>query len=148
MRGKIYFFNLSIDNNRGLNYIKIKKKRSRCISRYISVLETIYGINSHYVVTTSPKLNHINTSTTKIPKFLPQKIFRKVNCQNNYYILKSQIKFLDRFFDNLIKSSILYLKISKIIDFSSFLNQNRIFSLLYTYTRAQAPLRFASSHLL
>ena len=117
MRGKIYFFNLSIDNNRGLNYIKIKKKRSRCISRYISVLEIIYGINRHYVVTTLPKLNHINTSTTKIPKFLHQKIFRKVNCQNNYYILKSQIKFLDRFFNNLIKSSILYLKISKIIDF-------------------------------
>ena len=47
MRGKIYFFNLSVDNNRGLNYIKIKKKRSRCISRYISVLEIIYDINRH-----------------------------------------------------------------------------------------------------
>ena len=47
MRGKIYFFNLSIDNNRGLNYIKIKRERSRCISRYISVLETISDINRH-----------------------------------------------------------------------------------------------------
>ena len=47
MRGKIYFFNLSIDNNRGLNYIKIKKKRSRYISRYISVPETISDINRH-----------------------------------------------------------------------------------------------------
>ena len=147
MRGKIYFFNLSIVNNRGLNYIKIKRERSRCIFRYISVLEIISDINSNIH---SPKSRYNWTILTlPPPKYLNsylKKIFRKPNCQNNYYILKSQIKFLDRFFNNLIKSSPLYLKISKIIDFSSFLNQNRIFSLLYTYARKKsAPLRVNTS---